>query len=1231
LIRIVKVTGFIVAVFMLMVSLLFTGPGTRYLIDLVNRLTPVEIGYESGSLLSALEIGFFRLQLDDVDVQLHAVSLDLDLSCLWVSKICFQKVQLGQLDIVTVPGAGESPASKSDAAAQQRYEFPVDVEADDITISQASVRWEGGDWSNGLTRASVAINGSTILLRNVSSEGAHLRMLSNAVAFEDRPARIELPAINIPLELVVTGAVLESPRWSFGDVQHRHSQITLDATWVNNRLSIDKATATSEQWGHISLAAALVFEHDWPVQVDADLGLEQPPLWPQLHGRNLQLSVAGTLGELLVDVTVPGQESYGVAGTIDALDKYAAFDFAIAANWDGPRSLQSFSVDVEPLSDLELLSPWKLEVHGTVEKQLFSLVGQAAGLGYKNLELKLAGEQAVGAFEFSSVSLVDELSASAVDASGNFNFGETLSWQFELSAPHFTLPQMSDDLNGWLEGVMHFTGSWQSADSWTLGLADMNLQGELNNTPAEISGGVQLGSGWLLGPSDLEILANSSRLTVKATDNELPNISLEVPDISRWLADSAGSISLNSRTSDSQRQLLFTGEATDIAIQGVTTPMATLEGSFLLAENQAFELAVSLASLQYAGWNLHDVQLALQGDEKARVATLSSHGDVETEIHLEGRSSAEDWLGQLRPAVVGTRLGDWQLQGPVELAWDGESVSMQDHCWLQLGSENTASLCFENTLLGEQSKGLVDLRIDLQFVDIPAPYKAQGLVNTVAQFSWSPESGLLGSTETELSRGALFRDSSAGSQVVVDWDKAVFLADLSGGKAGIHGDFWRDGRSQANFNMQLPVSGQGVIDGAMGFDSFVLDGVLKPFYPQLSRHSGELEGKLVLSGTVTEPLLNGQLRLLDGSGTLVGNPTEMKQLNLAVNAYGRQADIEGDFLLGGGPGTIAGRLDIQPELTLDLTVDGSRHKLLWPPGIEAVVSENLNLVVSAQHGSNIKGLITVHRGLLEHEQLPAGSVDLSDDVVEVDYQGREISERSVYPFGADVRVAIEDAFRVEGSFLETRVGGDLSLKKLPFLPLQVFGELNIIEGEIDAFGQQLDIRRGNLSFAGSPDNPDLNIRAERNILAENIQVGVLVQGDLEDVSFELYSSTPMPEAEMLSYLVRGRGVDRGAGPDGSTVALSVGLGAVNQTGVVRSLNKIPGLSEVAFGTEGDAQDTAATLGGYIGDRIYLSYGVGVYEPINVLTARFYILSRLWLEVVSRLESSVDIYYSFDIQ
>ena len=66
-------------------------------------------------------------------------------------------------------------------------------------------------------------------------------------------------------------------------------------------------------------------------------------------------------------------------------------------------------------------------------------------------------------------------------------------------------------------------------------------------------------------------------------------------------------------------------------------------------------------------------------------------------------------------------------------------------------------------------------------------------------------------------------------------------------------------------------------------------------------------------------------------------------------------------------------------------------------------------------------------------------------------------------------------------------------------------------------------------------------------------------------------------------------------------------------------------------TESDGDVTQATISGYLGNRIYLKYGIGIEDPISELTVRMYLLNRLWLEVVSGIEQSSDIYYSFDIE
>ncbi len=235
------------------------------------------------------------------------------------------------------------------------------------------------------------------------------------------------------------------------------------------------------------------------------------------------------------------------------------------------------------------------------------------------------------------------------------------------------------------------------------------------------------------------------------------------------------------------------------------------------------------------------------------------------------------------------------------------------------------------------------------------------------------------------------------------------------------------------------------------------------------------------------------------------------------------------------------------------------------------------------------------------------------------------------PPGTDLPARLRDRFRVEGSLLSIAVGGDLQLQQDPGKPLQLFGNLQTAGGEIRVLGPHLRVERGNIAFAGALDRPQLDLAAERVISREEVTVGVALRGPLQEAQLEIYSSPAMSQTEAISWLTRGRGLDADASADSSAMAVSLGLSAVNRTGLMQGINRLPVVNNVSLGTANTADGTTATVSGYLGERIYLSYGTGIYEPITVLTGRLYLQSRLWIEMVSALENSLDIYYSFDIE
>ena len=72
-----------------------------------------------------------------------------------------------------------------------------------------------------------------------------------------------------------------------------------------------------------------------------------------------------------------------------------------------------------------------------------------------------------------------------------------------------------------------------------------------------------------------------------------------------------------------------------------------------------------------------------------------------------------------------------------------------------------------------------------------------------------------------------------------------------------------------------------------------------------------------------------------------------------------------------------------------------------------------------------------------------------------------------------------------------------------------------------------------------------------------------------------------------------------------------------------------GLDEISIRSEGSEDDSQLVLGRFITPRIYLSYGFGLFEPINTLRLRLNITERLILLTESGEENSADVFYTWD--
>ena len=177
---------------------------------------------------------------------------------------------------------------------------------------------------------------------------------------------------------------------------------------------------------------------------------------------------------------------------------------------------------------------------------------------------------------------------------------------------------------------------------------------------------------------------------------------------------------------------------------------------------------------------------------------------------------------------------------------------------------------------------------------------------------------------------------------------------------------------------------------------------------------------------------------------------------------------------------------------------------------------------------HLDGRFAVDEGLIDFSKSDAPA--LSDDVV----VKRAADPKAATPVRSgttparlpsvalDLRVDLGQKLRLRGRGLETGLEGELRLTS-PAGKLAVDGSVRAAGGTYAAYGQKLEIARGNLVFNGPAENPRLDIEATRPNL--DVRVGVQVTGTAVNPRVRLFSEPEMSELDKLSWLVLGRASD----------------------------------------------------------------------------------------------------------
>jgi translocation and assembly module TamB len=406
-------------------------------------------------------------------------------------------------------------------------------------------------------------------------------------------------------------------------------------------------------------------------------------------------------------------------------------------------------------------------------------------------------------------------------------------------------------------------------------------------------------------------------------------------------------------------------------------------------------------------------------------------------------------------------------------------------------------------------------------------------------------------------------------------------------------------------------------------------GLISLLFPGMVQESrGQIEADISADGTWNSPRITGSILLRDGGAYFPAAGIRLSDIRIEAGIDRNTIRID-SLKARSGPGSIEGKATIILErwsiAQYQGTLQGERFQALFLPQMQMLVSPKLEFS-GTREKMIARGEVRVPE-LLVYGPPKEEPVEPSEDVVILGRQ-TEVEKKARMARDIQIRIILGDRVIVKAEGADAQLSGETLLSARPFEEATARGEIKVTKGKYSAYGVSLNITRGRIIFAGGPiGNPLLDILAVRTL--DEVKAGVLVSGTVKKPVVKLYSQPAMPDADVLAYMVLGHplGQDREQGTylmQAAAALLSAGQSVALQDQIKQRL----GLDIIDVQTGGgEVSRSLITIGKYLSSRLYISYGLALFNGENVFRLRYKFSKRWELESRSGETSGLDLYYT----
>ena len=793
-----------------------------------------------------------------------------------------------------------------------------------------------------------------------------------------------------------------------------------------------------------------------------------------------------------------------------------------------------------------------------------------------------------------------------------------------------------------------------SADSnhWKVDVPAVDLTGSLSSRPLSLKGSAFLSNETLLNIPDLLLNYGENRIAAKGILGDKSNLNLDInaPSLRGLWQDLAGSVVGRAQILGKLTAPTINTDLTvqGLHFQGLDLSKAVIKGNVVSEPQVKGELNVKAENFRYGdSIKLHNIDLNASGDEKHHTLNLKSKGEpVAADLQITGNfdRTSQQWKGNLSQVGLSSPIGDFKVNQTIPVTYNNKKIqaTIGSHCWIN----QDLDLCFpQQFTAGKNGEVPFELkRINLDLVNkLMGQDTLKGQLQSRGKVAWFSDKPLQLNVAVEGNNISVAQKLDYRT-FKLDIPKLSVNADIQNNNLTLKSDI--NVQNQGRIGTDLKIND--LSKGRQLGGTFTIEGLRLSLANQLfssgESMDGEVVSRLSFGGNLEKPLLNGNFDIRNIKTKLKSLPFDVTDGQVAIRFNGTSSTLNVYVQTPDSKLNINGQANWanMNNWTAEVRAKADNFKVDIPSMAKLKVSPNV-VVKASPKLLDLSGNVDIPWARIAIESLPDNAEPVSEDEVILNGPRKSKEElinrqfatetKSGMQIQSDLKIKIGDDVHLDAYGLKTNLNGLLSVKQDKG-KLGLFGQINLKNGRYASFGQDLLIRKGQISFAGLPSQPMLNIEAIRNPEAmedSKVTAGVKVIGMASSPQVTIFSDPAKSQDQALSYLLTGRSLENSgeAGSSGSVGAALLGLGLAKSGKVVGGIGEAFGIQDLNLGTAGIGDSSKVQVSGNIGKRLQVKYGVGLFDGLAEVTLRYRLMPQLYFQSVSSTNQVFDLLYQFE--